>query len=92
MPRRRDWIFSEEIGADGCFRSRFPHGDFYGGYGIDPNGPTSCLPGSAEKIAAMMDRAARKVSLFHPDDFQDREHRGPFFCTHPLHGESEAQT
>lgn len=78
MPHRRDWIFSEEIGADGCFRPRFPHGDFCGGYGVDPNGPTTCRPGSAEKIAVLRDRAARKVSLHHPDDFQDRDHLGRF--------------
>lgn len=33
-----------------------------------PKHPTCAMPGSPEKIAVMMERAAAKRQLFHPDD------------------------
>jgi hypothetical protein len=33
-----------------------------------PDSPTSARPGSEEKIRVMMERAARRESLFRPDD------------------------
>lgn len=38
-----------------------------------PDDPTSAQPGSNEKILVMRERAMRNQSIFHPDDFVDRE-------------------
>lgn len=41
-------------------------------YGTPPLGvPTRAVPGTAEKIAELMDRAAKKLSLFNPKDGPD---------------------
>lgn len=41
--------------------------DFYGRFCPAPS-PTAALPGSAEKVEAMAERAAQLVSLWHPAD------------------------
>jgi hypothetical protein len=39
-----------------------------------PGEPTSAPPGSARKIRVLMERAARREALFHPDDNLKRVH------------------
>lgn len=46
--------------------------DCYGGYALDPNGPTDYPPGSDGKILVMQDRAARRVALHHPLDRKEQ--------------------
>lgn len=43
--------------------------DFYGGYILDPDGPTDYPPGSEGKIRVMADRFRRRVRMHHPGDF-----------------------
>jgi hypothetical protein len=38
--------------------------------------PTSALPGSAEKLAVLEERARQRLSLFHPDDARVPTRRG----------------
>jgi hypothetical protein len=49
--------------------------DFYGVASL-PSEPTRALPGSAEKVAILMERALQRQALWHPGDAPlDRESR-----------------
>lgn len=41
--------------------------DFFGPASM-PGEPTDALPGSEQKIRVLIERAARREQLFHPDD------------------------
>lgn len=58
-------------------KEKFPSGSKYARRGvgnltgevpIDPQGPTTAMPGTPEKLLVMEDRARRRVQIFHPDD------------------------
>ena len=71
-PRRLCWICYEAPGV----RALYPPTSKYAQRGVAnfngaaplPPFPTSALPGSPEKIAVLMDRAEKRLSLWHPDD------------------------
>ena len=48
------------------------------GKGCEPPAPTGALPGSAEKVAILAERARSKQSLWHPEDtrIEPKERRG----------------
>ena len=65
-----------ECYLDRSVRERYPStskygrrgpGHFYGTTMLPPE-PTRALPGTPEKVTVMAERAARRQSLFHPDD------------------------
>ena len=50
--------------------SKFAHrgvGDF-NGRAVLPPAPTEALPGSAEKLAILEERASQRLALWHPED------------------------
>ena len=48
----------------------------YNGKSVLPPWPTGAMPGSAEKVAILEQRARMRLSLWHPDDApMDRESR-----------------
>jgi len=42
-----------------------------------PGQPTAALPGTEEKILIMIERAARREQLFHPQDGRGHKRRKP---------------
>ncbi len=57
---RRRYLSTSKFGRRGVL-------DFYGS-GELPEAPTRALPGSAEKVAILQQRASRRQTLWHPDD------------------------
>jgi hypothetical protein len=71
-PRGLCWVCYNKAGVRQRYPSTSIHAyrgihDFYGRFRL-PAFPTAALPGTAEKIAILSQRAALGQELFHPDD------------------------
>lgn len=71
-PRRLCWKCFYTPGVRDLYPSdskfaRHGHGDF-NGKGSAPAFPTKAVPGSAEKVAILEERARLRQCLWHPDD------------------------
>jgi hypothetical protein len=58
------------VGVRGEYGTRNLAAD--GGGALPPDAPTAAWAGSAEKLAALAERAARRQALWHPDDARHR--------------------